>query len=64
MDLCKGFFMLVIATVQVFDGSHVQVEQRQSTVSEDLIRCTGISDVTDSKVPASVPLSQMLNIGK
>ena len=29
-----------------------------------MIRCTGISGVTDSKVPASVPLSQMLNIGK
>ena len=51
-------------SVQVLDESHVQGEPSQSTMSEDLIRCTGISGVTNSKVPASVPLSQMLNIGK
>ena len=33
-------------------------------MSEVLIQYTGISGVTDSKVPASVPLSQMLNIAK
>ena len=51
-------------SVQVLDESHVQGEPSQSTMSEDFIRCTGISGVANSKVPASVPLSQMLNIGK
>ncbi len=50
------------SSAPVRDGSHVRVAH--SLTSEDLIRCTGISGVTTSKVPASVPLSQMLNIGK